>query len=84
VATIALAAVWTICLYFYPYLQAFDVKDVVTFSWESLDSLVFLEVSHANIAFVIAKVSVSLQKYDSRDFAEILIVIGPYPLQLWW
>jgi hypothetical protein len=47
---VGLEAVWAAGFNFQPDFEAFDVEDVVTFSWEPLYSFMFLKILETNIA----------------------------------
>lgn len=75
VSQIALEAVWAACFNLEPYLEAFDVENVITLPWKSLDALVLHKVLEADVAARKAQVSVSLKKDHCLYLSEVLIVI---------
>lgn len=71
---VGLEAVWAAGFNFQPDFEALDVEDVVTFSWEPLDSFMFLEVLETNIATRQPQISISLQIYQGLYFSKVLII----------
>jgi hypothetical protein len=73
-AQVRLEAVWAAGFNFQPDFEAFDVEDVVAFSWEPLDSFMLLEVLQTNIAARQPQISISFQIYQGLYLSKILIV----------
>lgn len=80
---VGLEAVWAAGFNFQPDFEAFDVEDVVTFSWEPLYSFMFLEVLETNIATRQPQISISLQIHQGLYFSKVLIVRRQNVLDLW-
>ena len=83
-ATIAPSAVGTAGFDFHPDLKTLDVEYVVTLSWKALEAFVFLKITQADVAFLIAQVLESFKENDGVNLAEVLIVVCPSRFQLWW
>lgn len=73
-AQVRLEAVWAAGFNFQPDFEAFDVEDVVAFSWEPLDPFMLLEVLQTNVAARQPQISISFQIYQGLYFSKILIV----------
>ena len=73
--------IWARCLDFQPDFQTFDMENMVTFSWESFDSFVRLEILQANIASFEPHVFVLFQENDGLDFSKVLVMVSINLLQ---